>query len=271
MQSSDTAFQGQIPQLYDRLMGPMLFKPYAADLAQRLAGLSTGHVLETAAGTGIVTRALAATLPETVAITATDLNQPMLDHAAAQPGAPRVRWQQADAQKLPFADSAFDAVVCQFGIMFFPDKRAGQREAVRVLKPGGRFLFNVWSEIDRNRITNVVERALAGQFAADPPRFMSRVPFAYNDIAAITAELAAVGFTAIRADRVTLESRSASARDAATALCHGTPLRAEIEARDAARLEAATEAAARALTRELGEGPIAAPMEAIVFECARPA
>jgi ubiquinone/menaquinone biosynthesis C-methylase UbiE len=270
MQSSDTAFQGQIPQLYDRLMGPMLFQPYAADLARRLAGLGAGHVLETAAGTGIVTRALAASLPEAVAITATDLNQPMLDHAAAQPGAARVRWQQADAQKLPFADGAFDAVVCQFGIMFFPDKRAGQREAFRVLKPGGRFLFNVWSEIGRNRITDIVERALVGQFPSDPPRFMTRVPFAYNDIAAITAELAAAGFTATRAERVAHESRSPSARDAATALCQGTPLRAEIEARDAARLAAVTEAAAQALAGELGDGPIAAPMEAIVFECHRP-
>ena len=270
MAQTDTVFTGKIPEIYDRLMGPMLFQPYAADLARRMGGLRTGHVLETAAGTGIVTRALAAALPDTVAITATDLNQPMLDYAAAQPGADRVIWRQADAQALPFADQTFDAVICQFGVMFFPDKAAGYRQAVRVLKPGGRFLFNVWSALALNPIPHVLTEAVAALFPADPPRFLARTPHGYNDIATITAALNAAGFVAITAERHTERSRAASARAAAMAFCQGSPLRGEIEARDASRLAAATEVAAQALASRFGDGPIEAPMEAIVFSATRP-
>jgi ubiquinone/menaquinone biosynthesis C-methylase UbiE len=136
---ADTVFSGSIPSLYDKYAGPLIFAPYAEDLAERLAALNPTRVLEVAAGTGIVTRALARSLPASVDIVATDLNQPMLDHAAAQLPSSRVTWQQADGQALPFPDGAFDAVVCQFGAMFFPDKRQAYREARRVLKPGGHF------------------------------------------------------------------------------------------------------------------------------------
>src|SRR5258707_8665429 len=154
MAKMDTLFEGSIPAIYDRYLGPLIFAPYAADLARRLIDMRDGDVLETAAGTGIVTRALARALPAGVAITATDLNQPMVDYAAAQAGAERVVWRQADALKLPFGDAAFDVVVCQFGAMFFPDKRAGYREARRVLKPDGRFIFNVWDRIEENEFTS---------------------------------------------------------------------------------------------------------------------
>jgi ubiquinone/menaquinone biosynthesis C-methylase UbiE len=79
-------------------------------------------VLETAVGTGVVTRELARILPLGVAITATDLNEPMIALAQANIGGERIRWQQADALDLPFPNGAFDVVVCQFGVMFFPDK-----------------------------------------------------------------------------------------------------------------------------------------------------
>ena len=140
MANVDIAFVGSVPELYTRYMGPMFFEPYAADLANRLGGMASGKVRETACGTGIVTRALA----DTMGITATDLNQPMLDFAKSQPGGEGIDWQQADAQNLPFPDRSFDIVVCQFGVMFFPDKEKVYREALRVLKPGGRFFFNVW-------------------------------------------------------------------------------------------------------------------------------
>lgn len=270
MARTDAAFVGKIPELYDRLMGPMLFQPYAADMARRLAGLTGGDVLETAAGTGILSRAMVAALPASVAITATDLNQPMLDHAAAQQGAARVTWRQADAQALPFADQSFDVVVCQFGVMFFPDKAAGYREAFRVLKPGGRFLFNVWSALELSPIPHTVQQAVAAQFPADPPQFVARTPHGYHDIAAITVALGAAGFAAITAERRTERSRAVSAHAAAMAFCQGTPLRAEIEARDPARLDAVTGAAARALGERLGAGAIEAPMEAIVFSATRP-
>jgi ubiquinone/menaquinone biosynthesis C-methylase UbiE len=145
---ADTVFSGSIPALYDKYLGPLIFEPYAEDLAQRLSALDAARVLEAAAGTGIVTRALLHALPGSVAIVATDLNQPMVDHAAAQVSSSRVTWQKADAQSLPFPDGVFDAVVCQFGVMFFPDKRQAYREARRVLKPGGRFIFNVWDKLN---------------------------------------------------------------------------------------------------------------------------
>ena len=145
---ADRVFQGSIPALYDQHLGPLLFVPYADDLASRLADMQHGRILETAAGTGMVTRALVSSLPGSVSIVATDLNQPMLDHASSQLPSTRVTWRQADAQHLPFLDGEFDAVVCQFGVMFFPDKPRAFSETYRVLKPGGRFLFNVWDRIE---------------------------------------------------------------------------------------------------------------------------
>src|SRR5216683_2475629 len=144
MSDAARAYVGSWPEFYDRLMVPVFFEPYARRLAERVKGMTSGNVLEIAAGTGVVTRALVHTLPETVCITATDLNQPMLDRARSHPGMERIRWEQADALALPFGDRTFDCAVCQFGAMFFPDKRTAFREAYRVLKPGGRFLFSVW-------------------------------------------------------------------------------------------------------------------------------
>src|SRR5438105_4692385 len=174
MANVDTAFVGSVPELYTRYMGPMFFEPYAADLAGRLQEVVSGRLLETACGTGIVTRALAATLPATMAITATDLNQAMLDFAKLQPGGERVTWQQTDAQDLPFPDRSFDVVVCQFGVMFFPDKQQAYREALRVLKPGGRFMFSVWDRLDNNDLSLIVHRAVAEMFPDDPPMFFAR-------------------------------------------------------------------------------------------------
>jgi ubiquinone/menaquinone biosynthesis C-methylase UbiE len=163
MSEIDKAFTGAIPALYDRYLGPFLFAPYAADVAARAARLAPAEVLETAAGTGIVTRALRRALPETATIVATDLNQAMLDHAAAQLPAGAVIWRQADATVLPFADGSFDALVCQFGVMFFPDKALGYREARRVLRPGGTFLFSVWDRLSANEAEDTVVGALAAQ------------------------------------------------------------------------------------------------------------
>ena len=150
MTSTDAAFSGSIPGLYERYLVPMLFEPYALDLAQRTGALRPRHILETAAGTGVVTDAIIRKLPD-IEVTATDLNQGMLDVAAARIKSPCVKFRQADAQSLPFPDASFDAVVCQFGVMFFPDRITAYREARRVLKPGGRFLFNVWNRIEEHR------------------------------------------------------------------------------------------------------------------------
>jgi len=160
--ASDTVFVGSIPKLYDTLLVPLIFQPYADDLAKRLSSRRLERVLEVAAGTGVVTRAMASTLPERVSITATDLNQPMLDYAAAIGTSRPVEWRQADALQLPFADQSFDAVVCQFGAMFFPDKVKAFAQARRVLRPAGVFLFNVWDRIDYNVLRRRRDRDVAG-------------------------------------------------------------------------------------------------------------
>jgi ubiquinone/menaquinone biosynthesis C-methylase UbiE len=208
---ADRIFQGSVPAVYDQHLGPLLFVPYADDLASRLAGMQHGRILETAAGTGMVTRALVSSLPESVSIVSTDLNQPMLDHASSQLPSTRVTWRQADAQHLPFLDGKFDAVVCQFGVMFFPDKPQAFSEAYRVLKPGGRFLFNVWDRIEENEFADIVVKSVATLFPDNPPMFLARTPHGHYDTAALEAQLRAVGFGAVTTESVTRESQALSA------------------------------------------------------------
>lgn len=269
MQPSDRTFAGSIPALYDRYLGPLIFEPYAADLAARLAGLGEGRVLETAAGTGILTRALSRTLPRTVSIVATDLNRPMVDFAAARVSDPHIEWRQADALQLPFADGHFDAVVCQFGVMFFPDRRAAYREALRLLKPDGCFVFNAWDRIEENEVAAVVTEAVAALFPENPPRFLARTPHGYHDTAVIRQDVQHAGFRSIEIDTVARRSRAASHQDPAIGFCQGTPLRNEIEARDAARLEEATAAAARALAARFGAGAIDGKIQAHIVVARR--
>ena len=175
MVASDRLFAGSIPEIYDRLFVPLIFEPYAIDLAVQLAKTAPESVLEVAAGTGVVTRALAARLPVQTRLVVTDLNPPMLEYAKTRLSSDhRIEWRQADALALPFEAESFDAVACQFGVMFFPDKVQGYREARRVLKPGGRYLFNVWDRISENEFADVVTQALAEVFPDDPPGFSTR-------------------------------------------------------------------------------------------------
>jgi ubiquinone/menaquinone biosynthesis C-methylase UbiE len=262
--AGDTVFTGSIPALYDRHLGPLLFQPYARDLAARLADLGTGDVLETAAGTGIVTEALAERLAPAVRLVATDLNQAMVDHAAAKPALKRAELRQADALALPYDDAGFDAVVCQFGAMFFPDKVAGYREARRVLKPGGRFLFSVWDSLAHNPLTRCVVDAVAARYPRDPPRFLARTPHGHSDASVLRRDLAAAGFGEPTIETVTLPSRAPSADHVAIGLCQGTPMRGEIEALDPSGLAAATDAVAAAVRAAFGAGAIEAPMQALV-------
>ncbi|SRR6266851_208339 len=265
MTKVDTVFSGSIPSVYDSYLGPLIFEPYAQDLANRLAGFYAERVLETAAGSGIVTRALLRSLPASASVVATDLNQPMLDHAAKVVSSGRVSWQKADAQALPFPDGAFDAVVCQFGVMFFPDKQKAYREARRVLKPGGRFIFNVWDSIEHNEFADLVTSAVAEMFADDPPLFLARTPHGYCDKQAVVAEVRGAGFVNVVAETLTRRSVAPSCRDPAIGFCQGTPLRNEIEARDANRLVEATEAAASRIGTRFGNGPVDGMIQAHVI------
>ena len=268
--AADEAFIGALPEAYDRFLVPLIFAPYAAELAARLAQRPPERILEIAAGTGAVTRAMAAALPATSSIVATDLNQPMLDRAAGRGTSRPVTWRQADAMNLPFADETFDAVVCQFGAMFFPDKSRAFAEARRVLRPGGVFHFSVWDRIETNEFADVVTNAVAALFPADPPRFLARIPHGYHDPATVIRDLAAGGFTAAPSiATITARSRAASADDPAIGYCHGTPLRNEIEARDPGGLAAATTTAAAAVARQFGRGPVDARIQAHVVSVAR--
>jgi SAM-dependent methyltransferase len=261
--ATDKAFTGAIPKLYETYLVPLIFEPYAADLANRLVSRSPVRVLELAAGTGVVTRSLASVLPESAAIVATDLNQPMLDMASAIGTKRPVEWRQADAMQLPFADRAFDAVVCQFGVMFFPDKRKAFSEACRVLEPGGIFMFNVWDRIEENEFADVVTEALEPLFPDDPPRFLARTPHGYCDCHAIQRDLADAGFgSPPQAVTVAARSRAASPSVPAFAYCQGTPLRNEIEARDASLIGKATLMAEEAIAQRFGRGTVDGKIQA---------
>ncbi|MES3000407.1 MAG: class I SAM-dependent methyltransferase [Pseudomonadota bacterium] len=261
----DTAFTGSVPQLYERYMVPLIFEPYAIDIAQRVAKAGPGQVLELAAGTGVVTRQLAQMLDASTSIVATDLNPAMVEEAARIGTVRPVEWRQADAMKLPFDDASFDAVVCQFGAMFFPDRPPAYREARRVLRPGGLFGFNAWGPIANNEFAEAVTDALAVLFPQDPPRFMARTPHGYHDATLIARDLAAAGFTSEpKIESVAFASRAASPQIAAIAYCQGTPLRGEIEARDPGGLERATQAAEAEIARRFGAGPVEGRIEALV-------
>jgi SAM-dependent methyltransferase len=263
MTDTDKAFAGSIPKLYETYLVPLIFEPYAADLMERISSNSITRLLEIAAGTGVVTRALATTLDRSSSIVATDLNQAMLDQAAAVGTARPVEWRQADAMALPFGDGEFDTVVCQFGVMFFPDKSRAFSEARRVLRPGGVFLFNTWDRIEENNFADIVTTALETVFPEDPPRFLARTPHGYHDRSIIERDLSAAGFQEPpQVVTVAARSRAESPHIPALAYCEGTPLRNEIEARDVSRLIEATDVADQLIAHRFGSGVVDGKIQA---------
>lgn len=247
MSNVDTAFTGSVPATYDRLLGPLLFDPFAKIVAERAAQLSPRRILETAAGTGILTARLARAMPD-AEVVATDLNPAMLDVAASRINFGKVSFRPADALDLPFGERAFDLVVCQFGAMFFPDKVTGHAEARRVLRDGGHYLAIIWNRIAENPVSEAVHQAVAALFPANPPSFLGRTPFGYSDPQRIEGDILNAGFSEVHIEVVPASSR-VSAEDAAVGMCQGCPLRGEIEAHGGDALEAATRAAIDALAR----------------------
>lgn len=242
--TENDVFKHSTPMLYDRYMGPLLFAPYAEHVAKRVAHLRPARILETAAGTGIVTRAVNEALPR-AEIIATDINPAVVEFATQHFQSERVTFQAADAQQLPFADESFDLVLCLFGVMFFPDKARANAEAHRVLIPEGRYLLVTFNRLDLNPVPKAAGEAVATLFPEDP-RYMERGPFSYTDAALVEEDLRSAGFQDVEVETVELSSL-VSAQDAAHGIVLGSPFRAEIERLDPSALERATAAVERAL------------------------
>jgi len=254
---SDKVFAGSIPDVYDAYLVPLIFEHYADDLADRAAALRATAILEVAAGSGVVTRAVAPVLGAHARHVVTDLNPPMLERAASMQQNPtRIEWRPADAHDLPFPDATFDLVLCQFGAMFFPDRVKAYSEARRVLQPGGRFIFSMWDRIEENDFAHEVTGALATVFPDDPPRFLVRTPHGHHDPATYRAELGAAGFDEVGIEAVDAVSVASDPVIPAIAYCQGTPLRNEIEARYPPSLEDATVQVADAIRERFGDDDV---------------
>ena len=270
MAEQHAAFVGRVPANYDRYLGPLLFHPYADDLAARLPVTRGTRVLEVACGTGIVTERLVRRLAGQGTLVATDLNDAMIAHARTRIPADRaLEWRQADGTRLPFPDRAFDVVVCEFGLMFFPDKVVGVREAFRVLRPGGTYLFNVWDARERNAATQIAHDTIGAFFPDDPPQFY-QVPFNLHDTAVVRSLLGAAGFTDVASETVDKVGTSPSAADAATGLVEGNPVIGAIMERRPEALPDIKAAVARNVAAELGDHPVRTPLRAHVFTARRP-
>jgi SAM-dependent methyltransferase len=259
-------FSGNIPENYDSGMGPIVFSGYATDMAHRAASGSPSRVLETAAGTGIVTRALRDAIPVSAHLTATDLNAGMLEIARTKFGSEeQVVFQSVDATALPFADGSFDTVVCQFGVMFFPNKDKSYREVHRVLAPGGRYLFNVWDAHRYNPFGRITHEVIGRFFPADPPKFYE-VPFGYHLIDPIKEALIGADFGGIEVSVVRLHRTVTDFRAFARGMVFGNPVFDQIRQRGGEEPARIQEAVAMAMKQEFGGEPSVMPFQAIVFE-----
>jgi ubiquinone/menaquinone biosynthesis C-methylase UbiE len=253
---------GSIPENYERYLVPLLFMDYAADLAACLDVPADGAVLETACGTGAVTRQLRARLRDSVRLTVTDFALPMVEQVQRIVGDhPGIEYRQADATDLPFAAESFDAVICQFSLMLFPDKAKAMREAARVLRSGGCFVFNVWDRLERNGFSRAVHEAVSELYRSDPPRFLE-APYSYHDLSVITDSLQQAGFDTIEIVVQPRDSKASDPHQVAAGLVAGSPLAMQVVERDTLSLEEATLAVEDVIAREFGSGPISAPMQA---------
>ncbi len=263
MSATNLSFQGTFADSYDRYLVPLIFDDYARDLAGRATIRDGAAVLEVAAGTGVLTRHLRSSLPAGASVMATDLSPDMLSVAEAKlAGSRAVSFRVVDGTDLPFADDSFDAVFCQFGVMFFSDRLQGYAEAARVLRPGGTFAFNVWDDLAVNRLAGIVHETVQALIPVDPPDFLS-VPFGYQDLTAIKADLARAGFATMEMSVNPGVSRAGSARNVVEGLVAGTPLGAALD--ELGMRTQVMKDVEIAIVGEFGPGAVAAPMQAIAI------
>jgi len=269
MPEAHQAFVGSVPANYDRYLGPLIFEDYARDLAERIARADPRALLETAAGTGIVTRHLRRLLGDTIALTVTDLNPDMLAYAQQQLGPlSNARFETADAQALPLPDAAFDALACQFGFMFFPDKAKAFAEAARVLRPGGLLVFNVWDSLEHNHLVDTVVGALTELLGDGPPRFFA-TPFGWYALDPMKALLEDAGFDELGFAVLPRPCVAASAEAVARGFIQGSPFAAELGQRSPVPVEEAVARVTRAVAAAHGEPPRGTRMQAITVTARR--
>lgn len=268
MVDASANFSGSVPEYYDSCLGPAWFDAFAVDLAQRLPARPSGDVLEIACGTGLLTRRMRERLDPTVRLVATDLSKAMLDYARGKLGDFKaIEWHEADAANLPFSDGEFGAVVCAFGIMFVPDKKAAFRQACRVLKEGGIFLFNVWDRIDENPHVAANAEVVEGLFPGDEEmRF--RIPYEMHNPALLQRLLAEAHFTGVKIETKRLQLDRVSARTIAIGQIRGTPRSLLIEKRGVP-LDEVVENVSAALARIGGADPYRGSAQALVVEARR--
>ncbi len=264
MADARASFVGSIPEHYHTCQGQAIFEPFAVDLARRLPSRVADGVLETACGTGILTRQLRARLDPAVRLVATDLSDAMLDYGRAKLAAfEGIEWRQADACALPFGDQSFGAVACQLGLMFVPDKALAMREARRVLAGGGTFVFNVWDKLELNAHSRTGSEVLSALFPGDPVTDFAKVPYGFNDEALIGRLLVESGFGDVRIERVEVEIRSPTAKGLATGMIKGTPRSLLLQERGAS-LDAVIDALTAAFVRVGGDNPYRSPGRGLV-------
>ena len=270
MEEHHNEFVGTIPENYERYFVPMISKDYAEMLADTLDVADGAHVLVTTCGTGVVTRNIARKLDGKSRLTATDFNERMLSQAKLSVGdIASVDYRQADATDLPFDEDSFDAVMCQFGIMFFPDAQKALEEAARVLKPGGKFHFSIWDTLENNGFANFIHNAIGELYPDDPPMFL-KLPYGWRDIGSITTDLQESGFTDIDIAVRPLTTRAQTARHVALGYGMGGPLANDVTKRGTLTLEYVIDALEAAIAKEYGTGPCQAPMQAIQFSATLP-
>jgi SAM-dependent methyltransferase len=256
-----------MPAAYEDGLVPVLFEPYAAVVADRVAASRPGRVLEVSAGTGALTRALAARLSG-ADVLATDLSPAMLELAARISTPAGVRWEQADALALPAGDGTVDVVTSQFGLMFVPDRVAAHREARRVLVEGGRLVVAIWSDVAGNGLAAAVETVLRARWPDAGPTFLARIPHGYGDPDRVAADATAAGFRDVQVEAVQLTSRARSAAAVVRAFLAGTPVGLEVLEREGSTDGVAADLVAE-VVRRFGDHPVEAPMSALLLTATR--
>ena len=260
-----TSFAGSVPKNYETYLGPLFFEPYAINLVEHIRNTTLSNVLEIACGTGRVTKHLAAKLSRNTSLLATDLNEDMLKIARRIVTSKNIKWQVADAHELPFGEDTFDLVICQYGVMFFQDKPKALKEINKVLKKGGRFIFNTWNELQYNALSRMAQTVLDEIYPDDPPRFLEKGPYSFYNQDQIKQILAEAGFSNISIELVSKTGLAATPEDAVNGILDGTPNFGYMAERDIPP-SVAKEKLIALLTDHYGSKNLQLPMQAFVVK-----